>query len=391
MRSAALSAEVVRTLAAVAGFLLLARALPMADLGRLVALTATVSLATPVLTAGLPTGLTRHLARGTLVVAPGDVVRSLTAWALLAGVPPLLLVCVLLGGDVRAAAPLLAAEVAVVVTAASTQAVSVAEGRARRVVAEAASLSLPRLLAPLLLLPGAAPTLDRYAWTYAALAATGTGLVLLSRHRGTRSGLVGLRALLATRYQAGATTLSAVCSKVVDDLDKPVLQAVSGAAAAALYAVPYRLVGFTLVPVRALLATEVPRWHRGGTDEDLRRSLARTLCRSAAVVLLAGAAAWAAWPVLLAVVGDRYEDGRALVPLLTLACVARAMHYCCGEMLVALGRSGRRALVQVAAAGVNVVLLLLLVPGWGATGAAVATAATEVALAVALGLCVSVC
>ena len=386
MRRAALTAEGIRTTAAVIGFLLLARALPLEDLGRLVVLTAAVSLATPWLTLGLPMGLTRHASRGTLPVAPGDAVRSLTMYSLVVGVPPLLLVPLVLGGDIRTALPLLAAEVAVVVTTSSAQAVSLAQGRARRLVLESASLSLPRVVAPVLVLLGPSPSLGTYASIYGILGGGGALLVLLSRRRGTRVGLLSPGALLGVRYQQGAMLLSNICSKVIDDVDKPALQALTGAATAALYAVPYRLVGFVLVPVRALLAAEVPGWHREDAAPDqLRRSLSQVTGRCVALVVLAGLGLWTGWPLMLALVGDQYTAGRQLVPLLTLACLARAVHYCCGEMLVALGRARWRAGVQVGAAVLNIVSLILLVPGRGAFGAGLATLVTELALAIVLG------
>ena len=121
MRRAALTAEATRTVAAVVGFLVLARALSLSDIGQLVALTAIVSLASPFLTLGLPLGLTRNAARGTLTVEPGDAVRSLAAYSTLVGVPPLLACSFLLvGSGWTQTWPLVVAEVMVVVTAAAS-------------------------------------------------------------------------------------------------------------------------------------------------------------------------------------------------------------------------------------------------------------------------------
>ena len=77
-------------------------------------------------------------------------------------------------------------------------------------------------------------------------------------------------------------------------------------------------------------------------------------------------------PVVLALLGDDFSAG---APVLTIMCLAALTTFLAGNIhsvLLMSGRSGLAALNKAIAVSVNLALIVLLVPMWGITGAAIA-------------------
>jgi O-antigen/teichoic acid export membrane protein len=80
-------------------------------------------------------------------------------------------------------------------------------------------------------------------------------------------------------------------------------------------------------------------------------------------------------------VGPRYADAAAVIPLVALAYALNGLHYCVSPGVHLAGRTRVLPWLAAGAALVNVALNLLLIPGWGMIGAAWSTIAAYSVLA----------
>ena len=158
----------------------------------------------------------------------------------------------------------------------------------------------------------------------------------------------------------------------------PMVGALAGAAAAGVYGSAARLVAAGMVIDTALRVVVSPMFsrfiHRGETSklEGLHRTATiwLVLFSTPAYLLLAVFS-----PVVLSLLGGEFTAG---APVLTIMCLAALTTFLAGNIhsvLLMSGRSGLAALNKAIAVAVNLALIVLLVPMWGITGAAIAWAA----------------
>lgn len=157
----------------------------------------------------------------------------------------------------------------------------------------------------------------------------------------------------------------------------PMVGALAGAAAAGVYGSAARLVAAGMVIDTALRVVVSPMFsrfiHRGETSEleGLHRTATIWLVLfSAPVYLLLAVFS----PVVLSLLGGEFTAG---APVLTIMCLAALTTFLAGNIhsvLLMSGRSGLAALNKAIAVSVNLALIVLLVPIWGITGAAIAWA-----------------
>lgn len=158
----------------------------------------------------------------------------------------------------------------------------------------------------------------------------------------------------------------------------PMVGALAGTAAAGVYGSAARLVAAGMVIDTALRVVVSPMFsrflHRGETARVVglhRTATIWLVLFSAPVYLLLAAFS----PTVLRLLGDAFTAG---APVLTIMCLAALTTFLAGNIhsvLLMSGRSGLAALNKVAAVATNLALIVLLVPLWGITGAAVAWAA----------------
>lgn len=134
------------------------------------------------------------------------------------------------------------------------------------------------------------------------------------------------------------------------------------------------LVSFVLVAVNSIAAPTFAALHRKGD----RAGLERTALRSAALMTAASApvlAVFVAFPgSVLGLFGPEFAAGRRVLSLLALG---QFVNVATGSVAYLLMMSGHEVLLRnntLAAAALSVALGLAVIPSWGATGAALATA-----------------
>ncbi|MCX6465547.1 MAG: oligosaccharide flippase family protein [Pseudonocardiales bacterium] len=197
------------------------------------------------------------------------------------------------------------------------------------------------------------------------------------RGSGDRPGRVRDELAPFWRY-SGPRALSTVAQAAVQRLDIVLVAALRGTAEAAVYTAATRFLVFGQLAAQAVSAAVEHRISERIARGDLDG--ARRLYQAATgwVVLLAWPAyllfATFAEPMLL-LFGPEYVQGSGVTVLMAVVMLLATG---CGMVDTVLNMAGRTLWTfynAVAALGVNVVLNLLLIPGWGIVGAAVAWAA----------------
>ena len=183
-----------------------------------------------------------------------------------------------------------------------------------------------------------------------------------------------LRAALPMMLIAGVWFVNNyVATLVVGTLD--------GTSAAGIYSVVEKggeLIVLVLVAANMPLAPVIARMHARNDREGLQHATER-VAQAALLVSLPVAVAFAAFPdVYLRLFGSSFESGSTALRILALAQLVNAAAGPAGNVLIMTGNE--RVAVQGVGAGLltNLVLGIVLVPPFGVTGAAIASASSLV-------------
>lgn len=130
------------------------------------------------------------------------------------------------------------------------------------------------------------------------------------------------------------------------------------------------LVGLTVAGM--VLSSRIPALHLVGDTGRISRLVRQTNFMVAAVTLVPCFALFFAGQRILAFYGDSYADA---APIMNLLMLGQAVNVFCGPVILIsslIGMQKRSAYIVLCAVLVEVVLCLLLIPGFGVKGAAVA-------------------
>lgn len=160
-------------------------------------------------------------------------------------------------------------------------------------------------------------------------------------------------------------------------IDLIMLGTLDGAQAAGVYSVASRiaeLVTFVLLASNMVIAPRIARLHKGGERVKLQRLLTGASRRVAAATLpVAAAFVLLAHPLLKALYGPEFAAGAIVLQILALA---QLFNVFAGPTAVLLNMTGQERLTTMGVAVsviVNLILNVVLIPRFGATGAAIAT------------------
>src|SRR6185312_11657771 len=166
------------------------------------------------------------------------------------------------------------------------------------------------------------------------------------------------------------------------DIDKPVVVALAGLGEAGLYAAAFRIADVAAVPVRALMYSTYVRFFQSGA-QGTRGSLAfaRSLLPVGAVLAgCPGLGVAVSSTFATYVIGHNYVGVGPVLLLLSPLPLLYALYYLGADALITGGRIGYRTLIQLMLPLVDVSLCAVLVPRYGAAGAALAATCTHIVL-----------
>jgi O-antigen/teichoic acid export membrane protein len=236
-----------------------------------------------------------------------------------------------------------------------------------------------------------------YATIVLGLALAGADLALLIGASGTIPLLVGLGCLasargLGFRFSAGGVTrgeirgllglagyvsLTEVAAAGIYALDRLILGIFSSAATVALFEGPVRAHNLIRSLNSAVTVTVLPtatRYHREGDERRMRELLVRGMRYTLAMIVpLAVVGSVLAAPVLEVWLGHRFREGAAAMTILMAHWLVNGCSGVLAAILVATGRARALARYAVLLALSNVALALILTPGLGLEGVALAT------------------
>ncbi|WIM16324.1 MULTISPECIES: polysaccharide biosynthesis C-terminal domain-containing protein [unclassified Microbacterium] len=356
---------------------LLAVGLGVSGRGELAAATAPLLLAVTIAPLGIPSAVTYVVARTPRLF--GVALRRGGVLVLLAGFVALGVAvqtaALLSAGDDALAGYMLVGALAIVPTVliAVVQAGAAGLGQWRLIAAERVIASAVKVVAIAVLFGADALTVAA-AVIVVAFAPVVGGLVYVGLRSGgsPASGDPGeAAARTGELLQYGLRSwIGAVAGILLIRVDQLLFVPVGGAYELGLYAVAVTISEAPLVVNAAVRDVMFTHDAARGDNELLARASRMSTIATGAVAVAIAATAWLWLPVLF---GEEFE--RALTPLVVLltAVVLGNPGSVAGTGLSARGRPGRRSVSLVVACVVNVAVFFVLVPAWGAVGAAVAT------------------
>lgn len=206
-----------------------------------------------------------------------------------------------------------------------------------------------------------------------------------------RRPLVGLR--VAESQHKRATDLRSASLLGLDlfaigvqtDADKVVLAGGSHSGVSGIYAVAYKLVQLSLMPVNSLV--EATHYRLVSSAHEGRRNTLRVTLRLSALALAYAAIAfpimWIALGEVWRVLGDDYRMATDIGRSLLFVLVLRAPAILPLNALLAYGMVGVRTVISMSCAGVALVLYVSLIPAFSWHGAVIGTLASEILLLIA--------
>jgi O-antigen/teichoic acid export membrane protein len=228
---------------------------------------------------------------------------------------------------------------------------------------------------------------EKWAQWYAG-AAIAAGVVCLSavikqlgrpQFRGMRSFRSGLR-------EGGAFSLGIASKSAYSDIDKVMLAKLASASAAGVYAAAYRVLTMAMAPVQALVFSSNTRLFRQGLRgaHAVLEFAKHTAPVLAIYGLGAGIVLYFAGGLMPVILGPSFAESAQVIRWLALMPFVQGVHFLFGDALMGTGRQGIRSAMQLGTAVLNVVLNLVMIPSFGWRGAALASLASELLLAVVL-------
>jgi O-antigen/teichoic acid export membrane protein len=253
-------------------------------------------------------------------------------------------------------------------------------------------LSITRTLgAALLMTTVRSPTAVSWALLYvlSTLVATIYSVVIVVRAFGKPD--YHLRFSIPEFKEGFYYAVAQVSQTVYNDIDKTMLVRFSSLGATGIYGAAYRIVEVSFAPVGALVYSAFPRFFRHGEAgiSGSARFARKLLPYSAAYGFVAMVLIYIAAPLLPSLLGKDFAQATLALRWLSPLVFIKSIHYFLADSLSGGGCQGVRTSVQLLIVVVNVLLNLWLIPAYSWRGAAWASLATDGALVLTLSAAIA--
>jgi len=158
------------------------------------------------------------------------------------------------------------------------------------------------------------------------------------------------------------------------DFDKLFLVKMAGAEIAGIYAVAMRVLNLALIPIYSFYMTAYPRYFRASSEgaHGAKHALSM-LVPSALIGLVTAAGIYLIAPYAPLILGDEYNEAVGLIQLAALIPIIQTMATPFADTLSGYGKQNLRVYSLIAALILNIILNIILIPTYGATGALIAS------------------
>lgn len=221
-----------------------------------------------------------------------------------------------------------------------------------------------------------------FAWLYLACIATASSLVIYTTWQ--RNYKLTKRSSWISTARAGVPyMISSVAMTAGTELDKTIMLRFSGGIIAGQYAAAYRIMQAATLPVNSLILAAAPRMFR---TVGQFRSLTKTLFLATICYALLTAFALAALaPFAYILLGDEFIDAQKYLRGLSFVVITNCVRQLVTAHLTTADAQKKRNVIEVIGLFLSITLLLVLIPLYGASGAIIALAASDLAV-ILLGL-----
>lgn len=215
--------------------------------------------------------------------------------------------------------------------------------------------------------------------TVAAVHGATVALMLTLKARPRFNVRRGLRSMRSS----GSFMISLASDSLQSDVDKTMLVAAGLPAAAGVYTAGYRVVSYSLLPVRSLIQATYPRFFvrggAGGIHETW--SYAKQISRPMLLygVVAVGGLVLFAGPIAT-VIGEGFDEVATVIRIMAPLLVLQSVRTTISNALTGADFQNHRTVIFVVAALFNIALNLVLIPRFSWYGAVYATYATEALL-----------
>jgi O-antigen/teichoic acid export membrane protein len=233
-------------------------------------------------------------------------------------------------------------------------------------------------------------SLGQWVWTYFLTGVIGAGFAIQQGVALWGTPRISCRAMLEDTREGCFFSSSISAQTVYNDIDKTMLAHFSSFSATGVYGAAYRIIDTSLTPIRALVSAAYPQVFRIGKDGMAASyGYAKQLIRKA---LIFGCADFIGLlliaPMLPHILGPKYAEVTPAIRLLALIPVMRCVHWFLADSLSGANAAGKRAVVQVGVALLNIALNIVIIPRWSWVGAAWTSLISDAILMVAVYLVV---
>lgn len=169
-----------------------------------------------------------------------------------------------------------------------------------------------------------------------------------------------------------------------NDLDKTMLSHYGMNVENGIYTAAYRVIDIATMPIYAIGSASLPKLFKAGISGGVAQTAGpsfRILLKGTVIALGLAVCIFLSAPLLPHIIGKKFEESQLALRWLSLIVVFRAGHVIMGNALTGAGLQRYRTASQMAAAGMNFLLNLWLIPSFGWQGAAWSSLATDAALA----------
>jgi len=180
--------------------------------------------------------------------------------------------------------------------------------------------------------------------------------------------------------------VSPATQTINNDVDKLLLARMASLSVAGIYGAAYRVLSASFLPVQALLTVTYPQFFQEGSKgvRETARYAARWLPLALGYSLAAGVALFVAAPIIAGILGPEYAQSASVLRQLAVLPLIKAFQYFLADALTGADFQALRVGLQCVAAALNVALNLLWIPTFGWQGAVWATLVCDGGLALLL-------
>jgi O-antigen/teichoic acid export membrane protein len=214
--------------------------------------------------------------------------------------------------------------------------------------------------------------LANWVWVYLFATLLGTVYAVTRGSRLWGRPRTSLKALREDVAEGVYFSAAGAATTIYNDIDKIMLSRLADLASTGVYGAAYRVIDVSMTPIRSLAAAAYPRFfERGGKGIAASYQYAQSLiAKTTAYGAMVSAALWMLAPVLVTILGPKYEAVVPAVRWLALIPFLRCVHSFLADALSGADLQRTRMAIQVLVAITNIALNLMVLPKYSWRGAA---------------------